>query len=137
MKVVVLGSGVVGTCSAWWLLQHGHEVVVIDREAGPAQETSFANGGQISVSYAEPWANPQAPLKLLNGWAKPTPPCCFAPSLTGASGYGAWPFCVNACHRGWHRTFKPWSGWLSTAMRRLRKCVTSSICSTTSNCVAF
>ncbi|MFY9346880.1 MAG: FAD-dependent oxidoreductase, partial [Orrella sp.] len=52
MKVVVLGSGVVGTSSAWWLQEAGHEVIVIDREAGPGQETSFANGAQISVSYA-------------------------------------------------------------------------------------
>jgi D-amino-acid dehydrogenase len=81
MKVVVLGSGVVGTCSAWWLLQHGHEVVVIDREAGPAQETSFANGGQISVSYAEPWANPQAPLKLLKWMGKADAPLLFRPQF--------------------------------------------------------
>lgn len=64
MKVVVLGSGIIGTSSAWWLRQSGHDVTVIDRQPGPAQETSFANGCQISVSYAEPWANPQAPLKL-------------------------------------------------------------------------
>jgi len=64
MRVVVLGSGIIGTSSAWWLRQSGHDVTVIDRQPGPAQETSFANGCQISVSYAEPWANPQAPLKL-------------------------------------------------------------------------
>lgn len=81
MKVVVLGSGVVGVCSAWWLRQQGHEVVVIDREAGPAQETSFANGGQISVSYAEPWANPQAPLKLLKWMGKSDAPLLFRPQF--------------------------------------------------------
>ncbi len=81
MKVVVLGSGVVGTCSAWWLRQKGHDVVVIDREAGPAQETSFANGGQISVSYAEPWANPQAPLKLLKWMGKDDAPLLFRPQF--------------------------------------------------------
>ena len=81
MKVVVLGSGVVGACSAWWLLKHGHEVVVIDREAGPAQETSFANGGQISVSYAEPWANPQAPIKLLKWMGKADAPLLFRPQF--------------------------------------------------------
>lgn len=81
MKVAVLGSGVVGTCSAWWLRQAGHDVVVIDREAGPAQETSFANGGQISVSYAEPWANPQAPLKLLKWMGKDDAPLLFRPQF--------------------------------------------------------
>jgi D-amino-acid dehydrogenase len=81
MKVVVLGSGVVGTCSAWWLREAGHDVVVVDRECGPAQETSFANGAQISVSYAEPWANPQAPLKLLKWLTKDDAPLLFRPQF--------------------------------------------------------
>lgn len=81
MKVVVLGSGVIGTCSAWWLRQQGHDVVVIDREAGPAQETSFANGGQISVSYAEPWANPDAPIKLFKWLGKDDAPLLFRPQF--------------------------------------------------------
>jgi D-amino-acid dehydrogenase len=57
--------GVVGVTTAWYLRQHGHDVTVIDRQAKPAAETSHANGGQISVSHAEPWANPSAPLKVL------------------------------------------------------------------------
>ncbi|MDP2132794.1 MAG: FAD-dependent oxidoreductase, partial [Sulfuritalea sp.] len=65
MRVTVLGAGVVGVASAWYLAADGHEVTVIDRQPQPAQETSFANGGQISVSHAEPWANPRAPLKAL------------------------------------------------------------------------
>lgn len=65
MKIAVLGSGIIGTATAWWLNQAGHDVVVIDRQSGPAQETSRANGCQISVSYSEPWANPQAPARLL------------------------------------------------------------------------
>jgi D-amino-acid dehydrogenase len=79
MKVAVLGSGIIGVSTAWWLSQHGHEVVVIDRETGPAQETSRANGAQISVSYAEPWANPQAPLKLLKWLFKDDAPLLFRP----------------------------------------------------------
>jgi D-amino-acid dehydrogenase len=54
MRVAVLGSGVIGVSTAWFLRQQGHEVVVIDRQPGPAQETSFANACQISVSYSEP-----------------------------------------------------------------------------------
>ena len=67
MKVIVLGAGVIGVASAWYLRAAGHDVSVIDRQSGAALETSFANGGQISVSHAEPWANPLAPLKVL-GW---------------------------------------------------------------------
>lgn len=81
MKIVVLGSGIIGISSAWWLSQSGHEVIVVDRCTGPAQETSFANGGQISVSYAEPWANPQAPLKLLKWMFKDDAPLLFRPQF--------------------------------------------------------
>ncbi len=65
MRALVLGAGLVGVASAWYLRQDGHEVTVVDRQSGPAMETSFANGGQISTSHAEPWANPAAPLKVL------------------------------------------------------------------------
>lgn len=74
MKVLVLGAGVVGTTAAWYLAERGHEVEVVERQQGPALETSFANGGQISVSHAEPWANPDAPIKLLKWlWREDSP----------------------------------------------------------------
>lgn len=63
MKIAILGSGVIGVASAWYLAQAGHEVVVIDRQAGPALETSFANAGEISPGYASPWAAPGIPMK--------------------------------------------------------------------------
>jgi D-amino-acid dehydrogenase len=65
MRVIVLGAGVVGVTSAWYLAADGHEVTVVDRQPAPARETSHANGGQISVSHAEPWATPAAPWKAL------------------------------------------------------------------------
>lgn len=65
MRIIVIGAGVVGVAAAWYLAADGHEVVVLDRQPAPARETSFANGGQISVSHAEPWAGPRAPLKIL------------------------------------------------------------------------
>lgn len=65
MRVIILGAGIIGVSSAWFLAKAGHDVTVIERQSGPAQETSFANGGQISVSHAEPWANPDAPMKIL------------------------------------------------------------------------
>jgi D-amino-acid dehydrogenase len=77
MKVVVLGAGLLGVTSAYFLRQLGHEVVVIDRQAHAAAETSFANGGQISVSHAEPWANPSAPLKVLSWLGKEDAPLLF------------------------------------------------------------
>ena len=77
MKVLVLGAGVVGVASAWYLAKAGHEVTVIDREAGAGLETSFANGGQISVSQAEPWANPGAPAKILKWLGREDAPLLF------------------------------------------------------------
>ncbi|MFI8416917.1 D-amino acid dehydrogenase [Serratia sp. NPDC078593] len=65
MRVLILGSGVVGVASAWYLAKAGHEVTVIDRQEGPAMETSAANAGQISPGYAAPWAAPGVPLKAV------------------------------------------------------------------------
>ncbi len=77
MRVIVLGAGLLGITSAYFLQQLGHEVTVIDRQATPGAETSFANGGQISVSHAEPWANPGAPLKLLQWLGREDAPLLF------------------------------------------------------------
>ena len=77
MHVIVLGSGLLGVSSAYYLSQLGHEVTVVDRQASAAAETSFANGGQISVSHAEPWANPSAPLKVLQWLGKEDAPLLF------------------------------------------------------------
>ena len=77
MKVIVLGAGLLGVTSAYFLRQQGHDVTVVDRQASPAAETSFANGGQISVSHAEPWANPSAPLKVLMWLGKEDAPLLF------------------------------------------------------------
>ena len=63
MRVIVRGSGVVGVTTAYYLAKAGHAVTVIDRQPGPALETSFANAGQISPGYASPWAAPGIPLK--------------------------------------------------------------------------
>jgi D-amino-acid dehydrogenase len=77
MKVIVLGAGVVGTACAWFLSKAGHQVTVIDRQPAAGLETSFANGGQISVSHAEPWANPSAPLKVLKWMFREDAPLLF------------------------------------------------------------
>jgi D-amino-acid dehydrogenase len=81
LKVLVLGAGVIGTTSAWYLRDQGHEVTVIDRQRVAGLETSFANGGQISVSHVEPWANPAAPWKILKWLGQPDAPLLFRPRL--------------------------------------------------------
>jgi len=79
--VVILGAGVVGINSAYFALKQGKSVCVIDRRSGAGLETSFANGGQVSVSHAEPWANPSAPLKVLKWMLDPEAPLLFRPRL--------------------------------------------------------
>ena len=83
MKVLVLGGGVIGVTTAYYLTEAGHEVVVLDRQAGPALETSFANAGEVSPGYSSPWAAPGIPIKALKWlfmrhrplfiWPKPDP----------------------------------------------------------------
>lgn len=67
MRVLILGSGVIGTTTAWYLRQAGCEVTVVDRQPGPGLETSFANAGQLSFGYTSPWAAPGVPKKAI-GW---------------------------------------------------------------------
>lgn len=77
MKILVLGAGVVGVSAAWYLADAGHEVSVLERRAGPGLETSFANGGQISASHAQPWANPAIVPKMLRWLGRDDAPLLF------------------------------------------------------------
>ena len=77
MKVIVLGAGVVGTATAWYLAKAGHEVTVLERQHDAGLETSFANGGQVSISHSEPWANPGAPLQILKWLLREDAPLLF------------------------------------------------------------
>lgn len=77
MHIIVLGAGVTGVATAWYLRRAGHDVTVIDRRTGAGLETSYANGGQISVSHAEPWANPRAPLQVLRWLGHADAPLLF------------------------------------------------------------
>src|SRR5438105_11272166 len=79
MKVLVLGAGVIGVTSAWYLAKSGHEVTLLDRHDAAGEETSFANGGQISVSHAAPWANPHVPAKILRWLGREDAPLLFRP----------------------------------------------------------
>ncbi|RJF96819.1 D-amino acid dehydrogenase [Noviherbaspirillum cavernae] len=82
MRVLVLGSGIVGVTSAYYLAKAGHEVTVIDRQSGPALETSFANAGQISPGYAAPWAAPGIPLKAMKWMVQKHAPLSITPDGT-------------------------------------------------------
>lgn len=84
MQVTVLGAGIIGVSTAWQLLQRGHEVTLVDRQPDAALETSFANAAQISVSYCEPWANRDAPLKTLKWMFSDESPLLFRPQLDWA-----------------------------------------------------
>ena len=82
MRVLVLGSGVVGVTSAYYLAKKGFEVTVIDRQPAVALETSFANAGQISPGYAAPWAAPGVPIKALKWLFQRHSPLAIKPDLT-------------------------------------------------------
>jgi D-amino-acid dehydrogenase len=83
MKVIILGGGVIGVSTAYYLAKAGHQVTVVDRQNGAGLETSFANAGQVSPGYSAPWAAPGIPLKALKWlfmkhrplviWPKPDP----------------------------------------------------------------
>ena len=81
MKVLVLGSGVIGTACAYELAVAGHEVTVVERQSGPALETSFANAGEVSPGYSAPWAGPGVPLKAIKWLLMQHRPLVIRPHL--------------------------------------------------------
>lgn len=83
MKILILGGGVVGTTTAYYLAKAGHEVELIDRQAAPGMETSFANAGQVSPGYSAPWAGPGVPVKALKWLMMRHRPFVIWPSLDG------------------------------------------------------
>jgi D-amino-acid dehydrogenase len=81
MKVIVLGAGVIGVTTAWYLARAGHQVTVVDRQAGPALETSFANAGEVSPGYSAPWAAPGIPMKAIRWMFQRHAPLVLQPRL--------------------------------------------------------
>jgi D-amino-acid dehydrogenase len=84
MKVLILGSGVIGTTTAYYLARAGHEVTVVDRQPGPGLETSFANAGEVSPGYSAPWAGPGVPLKAIKWLMMRHSPLVIKPMLDPA-----------------------------------------------------
>jgi D-amino-acid dehydrogenase len=81
MKVLILGAGVIGTTSAYYLAKAGHEVTVVDRQPGAGLETSFGNAGELSYGYSSPWAGPGIPLKAIKWLTMPDGPLVIRPML--------------------------------------------------------
>jgi len=81
MKILILGSGVIGTTSAYYLARSGHEVTVVDRQPGPGLETSFGNAGELSYGYASPWAGPGIPIKAIKWLLMVDGPLVIRPML--------------------------------------------------------
>jgi D-amino-acid dehydrogenase len=77
MHIVIIGAGLTGVSTAWYLRQAGHQVTVVERREAAAMETSFANGGQVSISHPEPWANPQTPMNILRWLGRRDAPLLF------------------------------------------------------------
>jgi D-amino-acid dehydrogenase len=84
MKVLVLGGGVIGVSSAYFLAKAGHEVELVDRQSGPALETSFANAGEVSPGYSAPWAGPGVPIKAIKWMLMQHSPLVIWPLLDPA-----------------------------------------------------
>ena len=133
MRVLVLGSGVIGTTVAYYLARSGHEVTVVDRQPGPALETSFANAGQVSPGYSAPWAGPGIPLKAIK-WL------LMQHSAAGRSGRTADPRHValgrpmlrNCTAARYASTRRAWCGSPNTAATACRSCAPRPASPTTS-----
>ncbi len=97
MRIIVLGSGVIGVTSAWYLALAGHEVTVIDRQPDSAMETSANNAGQISPGYAAPWAAPGVPLKAVKWMFQRHAPLAIRPDGSGFQLAWLWKMLRN-CH---------------------------------------
>jgi len=84
MHVAVVGAGIVGVTTAYYLRQHGCDVTVVERNGGVAQEASFANAGVIAPAYVAPWAQPGMPSKVLGMLLRPEAPVIFRPTIDAA-----------------------------------------------------
>jgi D-amino-acid dehydrogenase len=123
VKIVVLGAGVIGVTSAWYLTEAGHEVTLVDRHAQPGLETSFANGGQISAGHAEPWAKPAALPKILKWLGHEDAPLLFRPRLDWAQwrwGLGFLRECIPGRFARNSRVLAGLAGYSRDCLRALR-----------------
>ncbi len=101
MRIAILGSGVIGTSVAYYLAGYGHEVTVIDRQPGPALETSYANAGEVSPGYSAPWAGPGIPLKAIKWMLMKHSPLVIWPLADPALWRWGWSMLMNCTERAY------------------------------------
>ena len=101
MKVLVLGGGVIGVASAYYLAKAGHEVEVVDRQSGPALETSFGNAGEVSPGYSAPWAGPGVPIKAIKWMLMQHSPLVIWPMLDPAMWRFSLMMLANCTHKAY------------------------------------
>ena len=105
MHVLILGGGVIGVTTAFALLEDGHQVTLVERNAGPGEETSFANGGLIVPGHSFAWASPKAPLMLLRSLYRDDQALRFRPSTDPALWRWSWRFLGQCRRRAWVKPF--------------------------------
>ncbi|MDQ2695023.1 MAG: D-amino acid dehydrogenase [Pseudomonadota bacterium] len=123
MKIIILGSGVIGVTTAYFTALAGHEVIVLDRQAGPALETSFANAGEISPGYSSPWAAPGLPLKAVKWLFMKHRPLVIWPRPDPALWRWGWMLlrnCTAACYELNKGRMLPLAGYSRDVLRQLR-----------------
>jgi D-amino-acid dehydrogenase len=101
MRVAVLGSGVIGATIAYFLARAGHDVTVLDRQPGPALETSYANAGEVSPGYSAPWAGPGVPVKAIKWMLMTHSPLVIWPLLDAAMWRWGWSLLMNCTERAY------------------------------------
>ena len=120
MRVMVLGAGLSGVTTAWYLQQAGFQVSLVDRQPEAARETSFANGGQISISHPEPWANPGAPWQILRWLGRDDAPLKFRPTRDPAQWIWGARFLLECLPSRAHRNTRAVAALATWSGRQLR-----------------
>lgn len=119
--MIVLGAGLTGVTTAWYLLQAGFRVSVVDRQPEAGRETSFANGGQISISHPEPWANPGAPGQILRWIGRDDAPLKFRPTRDPAQWRWGARFLLECLPARAHRNTQAVAALATWSGRQLRE----------------
>ena len=125
MKIIVLGTGIIGITTTYYLAKCGHKVIAIDRQPKPAFETSFANGGQISASHAWPWASPGVARKVIASFSDPDAPFLFRPRLNLRQWIFGMAFLSNASAVRFHHNTKSNVALSAYSAKCLRELLTS------------